>query len=128
MMRREEAAPRLTMYDYGTNCTQREAALKGDAHPFYESCNQAEYNGLEEPPEYDLSKVTTPLALFEGALDVLATAADVARLKQSVGKGVVVFEKLYPTYNHVDFVFARNALHKGDLTEVLMRYAPRSFA
>jgi hypothetical protein len=126
-MMRRDGEPRLTKYDFGTNCTQHLAALKGNAHPFYESCNQAEYEGSETPPEYDLKKVTAPLALFEGALDVLATAADVDRLKKAVKPGVVVFEKLYPTYNHVDFVFARNALHKGDLTEVLMRYAPRSF-
>lgn len=126
-MMRRDGEPRLTKYDYGTNCTQREAAIRGVAHPFYESCNQAEYGGLEQPPEYDLAKVTAPMALFEGALDVLATAADVARLKKTLRPGVVVYERLYPTYNHVDFVFARNALHKGDLTEVLLRYAPRSF-
>jgi hypothetical protein len=93
----------------------------------YESCNQAEYDGLESPPEYDLSKVTVPMALFEGALDVLATAADVGRLKKALPASGVVFEKLYPTYNHVDFVFARNAVHKADLVEVLLRYAPMSY-
>jgi len=128
-MMRREGEPRLTKYDFGNNCTQREAALEGVAHPFYESCNAAEYGAqhADAPPEYDLSKVTAPLALFEGGLDVLATAADVGRLKKALRPGVVVYEQLYPTYNHVDFVFARNALHKGDLAEVLMRYAPRSF-
>jgi hypothetical protein len=126
-MMRREGPPRLTKYDFGTNCTQRAAALAGIAHPFYESCNAAEYGGLEAPPEYDLSKVTVPLALFEGALDVLATAADVALLKTALRPGAVVYERLYPTYNHVDFVFARGAEHKADVAEVLLRYAPRSF-
>jgi hypothetical protein len=126
-MMRREGEPRLTKYDFGTNCTQRVMALEGRAHPMYESCNQHEYDGALTPPEYDLTKVRVPMALFEGALDVLATSADVARLKRVLPKGVVVFEKLYPTYNHVDFVFARSAVHKADLVDVLLRYAPMSY-
>lgn len=52
----------LIMFDSGTNCSMPE----GGPQPFQESCNQAKY-GQEQPPTYDVSRVTTKAAIFEGA-------------------------------------------------------------
>jgi hypothetical protein len=44
------------------------AARRGfQPKPFRESCNQFEY-GSEEPPIYNLSKVTAPVVIFAGRL------------------------------------------------------------
>lgn len=55
------SATGLRTYDFGANCSVPE----GGPRPYQETCNQAKY-GQEQPPAYDLSKVTTKAAVFAG--------------------------------------------------------------
>ncbi|KAA0187244.1 hypothetical protein HAZT_HAZT009873 [Hyalella azteca] len=79
------------MFDYGTHAN-----------------NQAHY-GQRTPPKYEPKKLKLPIALFSGAGDYLAAPKDVARLRKELPN--VVFEKKIqdPPYNHLDFLWGKNA-------------------
>jgi pimeloyl-ACP methyl ester carboxylesterase len=62
----------FSMFDFGTRCATARGAPR--------ACNQRAYGRLE-PPEYNLSRITTPLALFAGGRDRLADPADFAILE-----------------------------------------------
>jgi hypothetical protein len=57
----------MAKYDYGTSCTTW-LGLPQD-------CNQRKY-GSSQPPQYNLSAITTPLALFTGELVAFFKAVD----------------------------------------------------
>ena len=70
--------------------------------------NQLHY-GSPVPPDYDLSRVTAPLALFSGERDNLATPQDVATLA-SILPNVFHHELLnYPKCSHFDFAIGIDA-------------------
>ena len=63
--------------------------------------------GFEAPPVYNVSKVTTPVALFVGNEDVLSTVEDVKNLATNL-PNVLLLEVL-EGYQHTDFMVALNA-------------------
>jgi len=86
----------LWMYDFGTDCNlnspRRNKTLS-------ETCNQARYGQLQ-PPQYDLSQVTARTAIFEGQEDMMATKADVAKLRKA-WKADVVYDVSFPKTAHM---------------------------
>merc|ERR1711879_41838 len=64
--------------------------------------NEIEY-GQKDPPAYDLSKVTTPIALLSGSHDILADPRDVKTLAKELPN--VVFFKEYDGFAHLDFTW-----------------------
>jgi pimeloyl-ACP methyl ester carboxylesterase len=74
------------------------------------SANQKVY-GTPTPPNYNLSSVTVPLAIFTGSQDAFADPADVALLKQLLPRAPV-FEHNEPTYTHLDPIWGMDAHQK----------------
>eukprot|EP00930_Biecheleria_cincta_P087199 TRINITY_DN76448_c0_g1_i1.p1 TRINITY_DN76448_c0_g1~~TRINITY_DN76448_c0_g1_i1.p1 ORF type:complete len:470 (-),score=63.88 TRINITY_DN76448_c0_g1_i1:266-1639(-) len=60
--------------------------------------NSLRYNS-QSPPEYNLSKLTVPTALFFGQYDAWVAPADARKLLQDVNSAVV-FHKEYPGFGH----------------------------
>ena len=70
--------------------------------------NMARY-GSENPPVYDLSKITAPVALFVGDKDDLATIADAQTLADNL-PNVSLFEIVdFEGWTHMDFAIAVDA-------------------
>ena len=79
------------MYDYGT---ARE--------------NKKYYNQTM-PPEYELSKVNVPTALYWAQNDWLADPKDVQYLRENLPN--IVDDLDIQIFNHLDFIWAINAKH-----------------
>jgi pimeloyl-ACP methyl ester carboxylesterase len=109
---------RLQSYDHGTVCTNRTT--------FSETCNQERYGALE-PPEYDLSLITTPQAILAGQLDLIAVPEDIVEQRRRLAPGVLVAEVTYIGYSHMDFVWDRHAKHMPDVVDIVSRYASGTF-
>ncbi|KAJ8922519.1 hypothetical protein NQ315_007549 [Exocentrus adspersus] len=69
--------------------------------------NMAKYN-KSSPPEYNVSLVTAPVALYYGQNDWLVGMADVNRLADELPN--VVEKRLidYEYFNHIDFILAKD--------------------
>ncbi|PNW75052.1 hypothetical protein CHLRE_12g498750v5 [Chlamydomonas reinhardtii] len=99
---RSRAPNSMSYFDYGTNCASRTG-----------HCNQLEY-GRFSPPRYNLTAITTPLALFSGTKDRLSDPLDMEYLMESLAPGVVRAARVLPAYEHLDFIWgidARDALY-----------------
>ena len=68
--------------------------------------NRVRY-GTDQPPDYDLSQVKMPIAVFSGELDLLADPTDVKWLRQQLSH-TIVFSKEYPFLGHLSFVVAED--------------------
>ncbi|XP_031556032.1 putative lysosomal acid lipase/cholesteryl ester hydrolase [Actinia tenebrosa] len=62
----------------------------------------------DEPPAYNVSKMTTPTAMFVGQHDSLSVEADVLQLKEEIQKVVTLYQVI-PEWNHIDFVLGMDA-------------------
>lgn len=93
----------MVRFDYGTNCLRRRLLL-----PLPKECNQIAY-GQDAPPVYNLSRITTPLALFTGGQDRLADPLDTEYLREALAPGIVVASHREADYEHLDFVWGLNA-------------------
>ncbi len=71
-----------------------------------------EHYGQEEPPEYDLTKVTAPTVLFAGDSDSAAPVEDVDLLADVLPNLLDYQIVDYPGWTHASFALANNA---GDL-------------
>jgi len=69
-----------------------------------DAINLAHYN-TTVPPDYDLSKITTKLAVFTGTNDALATPKDTARTLSELSSDVLVFSNNQDEYQHLDFTW-----------------------
>jgi lysosomal acid lipase/cholesteryl ester hydrolase len=66
--------------------------------------------GIDSPPEYDLSKITTPIMLHYAQNDWLAGVQDVEKLHQSLrSSNAQKFEVTFAYFNHLDFMWAIDA-------------------
>ncbi|GFR43550.1 hypothetical protein Agub_g4643 [Astrephomene gubernaculifera] len=95
----------MSFFDYGSDCSARGGSGR---------CNQLIY-GSPLPPRYNLTAISTPLALFSGSQDRLSTPIDLEYLLESLGPGVVRLARNIPSYEHLDFIWgsdAREALYE----------------
>merc|ERR1712243_151726 len=84
-------ANKFQMFDYGWN---------GNMHHYLQPF----------PPEYELESVDVPTALFVGENDWLATEQDVTS-NVRVRLPNIIFDQDVPHWNHMDFVWGKQA-HK----------------
>ena len=56
----------------------------------YGKKNNLKKYGVEIPPSYDLSKIKSRIALFNGGQDVLANPKDVSRIARELDSNVLV--------------------------------------
>ncbi|OXU17327.1 hypothetical protein TSAR_001742 [Trichomalopsis sarcophagae] len=70
--------------------------------------NLAMYNSTR-PPDYDLSKLSVPVALFWSENDWLASPVDVRRLYDRLPRKILSYKVDYPKFNHLDFLWALDA-------------------
>ncbi|KAG8180335.1 hypothetical protein JTE90_016369 [Oedothorax gibbosus] len=83
----------------------------------YGKKNHLHYNQTT-PPEYDLSKITAPVALMWSQNDELADPDDVAILQSKLKSVVHSYCVPVPAFNHYDFAIAMDA-HEVLYNEVL---------
>ncbi|XP_029158384.1 lipase 1-like [Nylanderia fulva] len=62
-----------------------------------------------EPPEYNLSSITRPIAIYYGNNDLLVQPIDVKRLYNLLPNVIDMYEVPWPNFNHMDFVLANDA-------------------
>ncbi|CAH0694148.1 unnamed protein product [Spodoptera exigua] len=65
--------------------------------------------GSFRPPNYDLSKVTTPVFLHYSDSDPLAHVNDVDRLFRELGRPIGKFRIPQRKFSHIDFIYGINA-------------------
>ncbi|XP_055918939.1 lipase 1-like [Eupeodes corollae] len=65
--------------------------------------------GQNEPPDYDLKKVTAPIALHYSLNDYLTEPVDILRLSKLLPNVVEINKLKPPLWNHMDFVWAVDA-------------------
>ncbi|KAG8180328.1 hypothetical protein JTE90_016362 [Oedothorax gibbosus] len=73
----------------------------------YGSKNELHYN-QSTPPEYDVSKITTPVALMWGENDYLADPTDVSILRDKLKNVVSDYKVPYSWFSLLDFAIALN--------------------
>ncbi|XP_072762482.1 lipase 3-like [Anoplolepis gracilipes] len=66
------------------------------------------YNS-SEPPDYDLTKIMVPIALYYSVNDWIFDIKDVQRLYRLLPNVVDQYEVPWPKFNHVDFIWAKDA-------------------
>ncbi|XP_025265032.1 lipase 3-like [Camponotus floridanus] len=66
------------------------------------------YNSIE-PPEYNLTNITIPIALFYGPGDLLDNTMHIRRLYHLLPNVVDIYQVPWRNFNHVDFVVAKDA-------------------
>ncbi|GFX98846.1 gastric triacylglycerol lipase [Trichonephila clavipes] len=86
--------------------------------------NIARY-GQATPPKYNLSSITTPVALISGLNDNLADPADVAIVANQLKSLVSNYVIPLPDFNHIDFVTAIHGkkLVFDEVERLLLKYA-----
>ncbi|KAG2485847.1 hypothetical protein HYH03_015430 [Edaphochlamys debaryana] len=103
---RARAPNSMRLFDFGPDCPNGR-------------CNQLMYGSLQ-PPRYNLSAITTPLAIFSGLQDRMSTPLDLEYLRESLGAGVVRLATVLEAYEHLDFVWGIDA--KEALYDDVMRF------
>ena len=85
--------------------------------------NMIHYNS-SSPPEYDISTLGVPTALFSGGNDFLADPRDVAWLEGQLHPSVVVSNTFYDEYNHLDFVWGLDASKRfyGHILDLVIKF------
>ncbi|KAJ8675726.1 hypothetical protein QAD02_011512, partial [Eretmocerus hayati] len=81
------------------------------------------YNN-KEPPEYNISKISVPIAIYWAENDFLSRPADVVRLYEKLEKKIGLFKIEDPKFNHEDFIWGIGApeLVYKRLLEVMEEY------
>lgn len=70
--------------------------------------NQQKY-GIDTPPAYDLTKITTPIHLYHSKDDNTAVVNAVMRLKYLFPNLQSTYLVPWDDFSHVDFTYSRNA-------------------
>ncbi|KAK6637680.1 hypothetical protein RUM44_008102 [Polyplax serrata] len=65
--------------------------------------------GSIEPPQFNLSKVQVPTYLYYGPNDFFVSERDLFKLAKELPNFMGSYKVPYPKFNHVDYIFARNA-------------------
>jgi len=82
---------KFEMFDYGT---------KEKNYEHYQS---------DEPPQYNLSKLTMPIALYSGTNDYLADPTDVKTLEADLNPDIIISETVVQGFAHLDFTWGVHA-------------------
>ncbi|XP_022912343.1 lipase 3-like [Onthophagus taurus] len=84
--------------------------------------NLAEY-GTPTPPEYDVSKITTPVAIFYGANDEIITD-DVENFAADLPNLIHLQLVDDPMFNHIDFILNANVIELvyNDVLALMSKY------
>lgn len=85
--------------------------------------NQMRY-GQRDPPEYNLGNVTAPVYLYYSNNDWLVSRKDVKKLKKTLPNIKFKYLIPLPSWNHIDFLWARNV--KTVLYDVIVANMRRS--
>lgn len=75
----------------------------------YGTTDNLKVYGMENPPEYDLSKVTLPIKLFWAENDLLSSEKDVQLLTEKLPPSTEVYKVPDPEFNHLDYLWAIDA-------------------
>ncbi|CAD0199428.1 unnamed protein product [Chrysodeixis includens] len=83
-----------------------------------------EVYGSKSPPEYQVEKVSVPVAIFYADNDWLAAPEDVDALRKRLKTVVEYYKVPHLFFNHVDFLYARDVKHLvfTKLLQVIQRY------
>ncbi|KAF2889161.1 hypothetical protein ILUMI_17012, partial [Ignelater luminosus] len=94
---------KVPMYDYG------------------EKENLRKY-GQPNSPEYNLTKITAPVALYYGANDLFCVPEDVGKTSSMMQN--VVVNKRIPDFNHVDILWGIDVVDLvfNDILKLLEKY------
>jgi len=68
--------------------------------------NMKNYNSTT-PPEYDVTRVTVPVAMYSGSNDWLVGPTDISKLSSKIKN--LVRNKVVDEWEHLDFIWAMNA-------------------
>ncbi|XP_044729301.1 gastric triacylglycerol lipase-like [Chrysoperla carnea] len=69
--------------------------------------NEARY-GTKTPPQYNISQITVPIALYCGQNDWLSQLKDVERFWEEVPTKLTKYVIPYDNFNHGDFIWAKD--------------------
>ncbi|KAJ0182198.1 hypothetical protein K1T71_001567 [Dendrolimus kikuchii] len=85
--------------------------------------NKIKY-GTEEPPSYDVSKITVPVAIFYSDNDWLSNFTDVKTLIDQMPNIVEVYNVPFKSFSHLDYLWARdlNELVNNKFLELVKKY------
>ncbi|KAL7041837.1 hypothetical protein ACKWTF_000920 [Chironomus riparius] len=84
--------------------------ITGKFRPFdYGPEKNLKLYGAKVPPDYPLHKITSPVYLYVGQYDIIFRKMDTDLVARQLPN---VHYMIIPSYNHIDFVFARNARDK----------------
>ncbi|XP_043268017.1 lipase 3-like [Venturia canescens] len=75
----------------------------------YGASKNREYYNNTSPPDYDISRVKVPVALFVADNDWLASSVDVDSLWKQLPNKIAMFRVQFPKFNHVDFLWGIDA-------------------
>ncbi|XP_026468931.1 lipase 3-like [Ctenocephalides felis] len=80
--------------------------------------------GSPEPPEYDISKITTPVAFYTGPNDNLGDPEDAEQLASLLPNLVVNFLGPIPLWTHADFIYGEDVkeLFYDKVIDTIMKY------
>ncbi|KAH9377201.1 hypothetical protein HPB48_017885 [Haemaphysalis longicornis] len=76
-----------------------------DQFYFYAGLEPLRYN-MWQPPNYDLSRVTAPTAIFYSLNDWLSDTKDVRKLVYSLPNVVMTYQVADPQFTHIDFTLS----------------------
>jgi len=97
--------PGMSSRQNAIHLSQLYLSKKFQKHDYGKEENLRRYNQTT-PPEYDLSKITTQVALFWGDNDYLADPEDVDWLSHQLKNMVLKYRVPYKNFNHMDFILA----------------------
>ncbi|XP_067206779.1 lipase 3-like [Linepithema humile] len=78
------------------------------AYDYGRQKNMQIYNATV-PPDYDLSRITVPIALIHGNNDWIVNEKDVKKLRCLLTNIVDDYRVPFPKFNHVDYLWAKDA-------------------
>ncbi|KAL3207488.1 hypothetical protein MRX96_039652 [Rhipicephalus microplus] len=96
--------------EYGTLRSGDDMAHYAQKFDFGRTRNRALY-GQAEPPEYNLTRVTAPVALYWSVGDWLADPKDVSQLRDKLPRLVLDFRVRDRSFTHLDFSVGVGARH-----------------
>nr|XP_012231417.1 PREDICTED: lipase 3-like isoform X1 [Linepithema humile] len=100
--------PSSTSFNAVAHFVQEIKSGKFRAYDYGREKNIQIYNATV-PPDYDLSRITTPIALIHSDSDSFVNEKDLKILRGLLTNIVEDYRVPFPKFNHVDFLYAKNA-------------------